>query len=360
MPPTVETRSLPLDVAAVNPSTGLVGPSRLLVADVGGTHARLAWACQDARGRLLLQGYQQFDCAAHSGLGAILRAFVHGDSSSVPQDGPPLRAVVAIAGVVQGDVLRNSNLAWPVALEATRIEAGLAALELLNDFEATAWAVEALDDAAGLLLCGPADAPAEGPALILGPGTGLGAALYIPASARAPAHVLASEAGHASLAAATPREIALLQELQRDRPMVNYEALLSGPGLCASYRALCVIDGVVPRWESAGQISAAAATGDAQAAEVLHLFCAMLGSFAGDLAMTFRARRVYLAGGIPARIAPLLQHSDFARRFTGKVGLQAVLEQVPVRLVEHGQLGLIGAYGYACASRAAMPPVVAR
>ena len=106
-------------------------PAPLIVADVGGTYARLAWANDDGTAPHI-DGFRRYQCAHHPSLAAILSEF----AGSAPPAG--LRAVVAIAGLLQGDTLVNANLPWPVAREATRRDAGLHHLQLINDFEAVA------------------------------------------------------------------------------------------------------------------------------------------------------------------------------------------------------------------------------
>ncbi|WP_425480694.1 glucokinase [Lysobacter silvisoli] len=306
----------------------------LIAADVGGTHARVGHVRVGDDGALSVVRFRQYACAQAPSLAAILRDFAAEAQLSSEH------AVVAIAGRLDGDRLVNSNLPWPVSLERTRVEAGRERLALINDFEAVAYAVPRIDASGMTQVCG-GDAVTDGPALVLGPGTGFGAALYVPGT---PARVLASEAGHAALAAGTPRELDLLRLLLRRWPHVDNERVLSGPGLVHTYQALCELDAVAPRLDTPAAITAAAQRGDdAQAAETVAIFCAMLGSLAGDLAVTFGAQSVYLAGGIPAQIVPLLLASDFAARFVNKGVFAELMARTPVRLVEHGQLGLLGA-----------------
>lgn len=315
------------------------GAPPFIAADVGGTHARLGLVRVRPGGKVDVVDYRRYACAEYPSLAAILDDFAGGF------DADRTHAVVAIAGRLEGDTLINSNLPWAVSVERTRREAGIAYLALLNDFEAVACAMPYIDVGAMTRVCGPLQA-GEGPALVLGPGTGFGASLCLPRSLQqgAARRVLASEAGHASLAVGTGRELALLQRLLGRWPHVDNERVLSGPGLVNTYTALCEIDGVDATLDTPEAIAAAAQAGtDAHALETLQMFCALLGSLAGDLAVTFGADAVYLAGGIPAQIRPFLLESDFTARFLNKGVLGEVLGRVPVWLVDHGQLGLVGA-----------------
>jgi glucokinase len=101
---------------------------------------------------------------------------------------------------------------------------------------------------------------------------------------------------------------------------------------------------VAPQWDTPEQLIAAAHLGDDPVAvETLEVFSAWLGSLAGDLAITFGARSVYLVGGIPPRIAQFLHAGGFQARFLAKGVMGRVLAQVPVWRVEHGELGMLGA-----------------
>ena len=180
--------------------------------------------------------------------------------------------MVAIAGRLEGDTLINSNLQWPVSVRSTRDAARVTHLALLNDFEAVACAMSYVDAATMTRVCGPERA-GNGPALVLGPGTGFGAALCLPsAQQRAPLRVLASEAGHAALAAGTARELDLVRHLLKRWPHVDNERVLSGPGLVNTYQALCELDGVTPALDNPEAIAAAAqADTDARAVETLQI-----------------------------------------------------------------------------------------
>ena len=317
------------------PPTGT--PPAFIAADVGGTHVRIARIQSGTAGDTPLQvlDYRTFRCADYAGLDDILAAFIAATA--------PVRvAVLASAGypLADGTVI-TANLPWPLAPARIRDSLGLDAVHRVNDFEALAHAVAQLGASEVLQLAGP-EQIAPGPILVLGPGTGLGAAVWIPASPHP--QVLATEAGQAALAVGTPLEIELLLQMQRERSHVAVEHALSGPGLMNLYRALCEVRAMTARHVRPDAVTAAALAGeDPLARQALEVFCGLLGSTVGDMALQYGARGVYLAGGIVPQLGDFLVHSDFVARFLDKGPMRPALEQVPVRLVEHGQLGVIGA-----------------
>ncbi len=312
-------------------------PQAFLAADVGGTHARVATVRIDGSHGVTVLDYRKYVCADYAGLDAILEDFL----GTVRHEGVDAGAI-ACAGYALDGTLINANLPWGVQLAPLRQRLGLRDLALVNDFEAVAYATQfvASDDAT--LMTGRADV-APAPVLVVGPGTGLGAALRIPG--RGGVSILATEAGHASLAPGNALELAILERLLQRAPHVANEHLLSGPGLVNLYTALCEVRGATPQLTTPAAITAVAQQqGDALAVEALDVFCGLLGSIVGDLVLLYRAEGgVYLAGGIPAQIKPFLLRSRFVERYLNKGTLRALMETVPVWLIDHGQLGVIGA-----------------
>lgn len=311
-----------------------------IAADVGGTHVRIGLVRAGATAGVPLQvlAYSKYRCADYAGLAQILAEFI------ADTDAPPAReAVIASAGypLADGTVI-TANLPWRLSPAAIRDELGLDAVRLVNDFEAVAHAVAHLDANEVLQLAGPEEI-APGPILVLGPGTGLGAAVWIPAGERAV--VMATEAGQAALTPGNALEMALLAEMLKDRSHVPVEYALSGPGLMNLHRALCALRGTQNPYRSPGEITTAAMSGsDALARESLDVFCGLLGSAVGDMVLYYGVQGgVYLAGGILPQIREFLINSSFVERFLNKGPMRAALERIPVRLVEHGQLGVIGA-----------------
>ena len=321
-----------------------------VAADVGGTHARVGLVRQVSAGSsaVTVEQYDKFVCSDFPNLGVLLRQFLQSMGDVRVE-----RVSIACAGVAVGDTLINANLPWPVSLAEIRSEIDVADVALVNDFEAVACATHYLRASECVLLPGDAEAAAQGPTLIVGPGTGLGAAVRIPGR-RYPT-VLATEAGQAALAPGNELEIEILRLLMRNTSHVSNEAALSGPGLVQIYNALCTIRGVQPLLRAPASITEAAlGAHDALATETLNLFCAWLGSVVGDLALSCGARGgVHLAGGILPHIRQFLLHSNFVARFLAKGVMRPVLERIPVSLIDHGQLGVIGAACWLLDSRSA-------
>ena len=321
-----------------------------LAADVGGTHARigLVVGSADARRPISVLHYHRYSCADWSGLTAMLQDFVRqlaGTPHAAAREN--LRhCAVACAGYVLDDAIVNENLPWPVSIREIRDGLGIQRLAVINDFEAVAYATQFIGAAETRSIIDATQAAASGPVLVMGPGTGLGSAVLLPGKPRA--QVLATEAGQVSLAPGTEREIEILRVLGRGRPYVSFEDALSGPGLLKLYGALCELRVCPARLLTPAEITGAALAGsDAAAVEALQVFCGLLGSFVGDLVLLYGARGgVYLAGGILPQIQPFLQASTFTARFFNKGVMRAYLQQVPVRLIEHGQLGVMGAAGW--------------
>ena len=310
-----------------------------LAADVGGTFARVAWMRMphDQGREPEVLAYRKLACADFEGLPQLLQSFIDSDAQTRVR-----HCVLACAGHLKGEEVLNDNSPWPIDLAQLRRAMALDDVAFLNDFEALGYALGTGPASGSRLLCGP-DFQADGPVLVIGPGTGLGAAVRLPASAGGV--VLATEAGQMDFAPHSVAERAVLAHLAPHGGYVAYERIVSGPGLLTVYEVLCDLRGAAPGLTTPEAVTAAAAAcSDAQAVEAVEIFCASLGSFAGSLAMTFMTTGgVYLAGGFLHSIVTLLEHSAFEERFLHGRSVRAFLSRVPVWVTEHGRNGVLGA-----------------
>jgi glucokinase len=308
-----------------------------IAADVGGTNARIGVVRANGDGSVAVLAYRKYSCGDYPSLTAILRDFVATHAGYAGVD----RMAIASAGVVLDDEVINSNLPWHISLSEMRGELQLRELHVINDFAAAAHGVRSLTPDESRLLTPGIPMAEAGPVLVIGPGTGLGAAICIPH--RGETVVLPTEAGMTAFAPGSDTEIEVLRWLHRRTSHVSTEQLLSGPGLVNLYDALCVIRGSEPALRAPAAITEAARHGDAIASEAVLTFCGLLGSVIGDLAVTGSARAVFIAGGIVPQLLDFIATSDFHARMVDKGAMRAVLERVPVRLIENERLGVIGA-----------------
>lgn len=154
-----------------------------------------------------------------------------------------------------------------------------------------------------------------------------------------------SEGGHMILAAETLREEAVLAIMRRRFDHVSAERILSGPGLVNLYNALCELSGAPAASFTAPQITDPRIDEeDHRAREAKQMFCELLGSVAGNFALTFGARGgIYIAGGIAPKLSDFIGRSGFRTRFESKGRLRSYLTAVPTCIVQHPWPALLGA-----------------
>jgi glucokinase len=304
-----------------------------LVGDVGATNARFGLVSPDAA----LLHSSTFACADFAEIGAAIGAYL-ASRGDLPM---PRLGALAIAAPMTGDQICMTNHPWSFSLAALRDRLGFERLVAINDFTAVALAVPRLSAADRMAVGG--GAPVEGtPIAVLGPGSGLGVSGLIPSgSGWVP---LTGEGGHATMAPVSERENVVLDLMRRHFDHVSAERCLSGPGLVNLYNSLAALDRVPAASYTAAQITdpETGAT-DPLCREATAMFCAMLGTFAGNLALTLGARGgVYIAGGIVPRLGARFADSAFRERFEAKGRMGAFLAAVPSYVVTHKLPAFLG------------------
>lgn len=304
-----------------------------LLADIGGTNARLAMV-NDGR----VSDVTRVAVADFAEPLSAFRAYLDQRSGGPP----PVDAIIAVAGPVEGDHARLTNGAWSLNAGELASALGLSRVRLVNDYEALAWALPhlGLDDLAPV---GGGHPAADAPMVVLGPGTGLGVGAFLP-DPEGGGRAVIGEGGHATLAAGDGREAALIAGLRAEFGHVSAERVLSGPGLVNLARALAAEEGLDTPPRTPEEITHAAVSGACPAcAAALDIFWRMLGGFAGDLALVFGARGgVYLAGGIAPGFVEAIRASGFRPRFESKGRIRQYLEAVPSYVVVHPDPAFLG------------------
>jgi glucokinase len=326
----------------------------ILAGDIGGTNARLA-LFDVFDGHFTLISASVFPSREYSGLDEIVAKFVH--ASNVQPD----TACFGIAGPVRNGRVEASNLPWVIESKRLAEELNIRKALLINDLEANAWGIPALDSQDVIALNQVKGNPVGNQAVIAA-GTGLGeAGMFWDGSQH---HVFACEGGHTDFAPRNELEVDLLKYLRVRHGHVSYERVVSGPGLVNVFHFLRDTGrGTVPKWlademthsDPAAAISRAAIAGQSPLSEqAVDLFISIYGAEAGNLALkTMAIGGVYLGGGIAPKMLPKLAGPLFMQSFVGKGRMQALLESIQVKVVINEKTALLGAARCAAVGTAA-------
>lgn len=319
-------------ICAPSLSDGIYQRGPCLLADIGGTNARFAIAL----GPRQIVHIRVLACADYPDLKAVITAYLAQIHLSNIE-----HAAIAIANPVNGDEVRMTNHHWCFSIEATRRALGLQTLLIINDFTALAMSLPYLNTSQYEQI-GAGQGRGGSVIGLLGAGTGLGVSAIIPCGDQW--FALQSEGGHRSFSPGDKIEIELLEWLWKKFSHVSVERLASGPGIVLIYQALIDIRAIKENADvssryllspdiealTAREIVYCAHQGDALCIEALRLFSAILGSVAGDLALTLGSvGGVYIGGGVVNQLGTLFDAAIFRQRFTAKGRFSDYLEQIP-------------------------------
>ncbi len=331
----------------------------MLAADVGGTKTLLGlYARAPERPSQVEVG--EFVTLDYDSLVPMIREFLKAEGVEAKAIDA---AVFGVAGAVQDQVARLTNVPWLVDAAAIAQTAGFRRVVLLNDLEAMAHSVAVLEPGELAVLQHGVAQPG-GNAGVIAAGTGLGEAILLNVDGRFQPG--ATEAGHADWGARTPREIEMLAALVRVYGRCSNEHVISGPGLVNVYqfthdafgsRTWLSPAAYVPSRTCAGvgavgdpaDLPAAIAKSAAEhrcpmCVEALELFVAAYGAEAGNLALrTVATAGVYIGGGIAPKILPALQSGHFLDAFRAKEPLADFVATIPVAVILNAEAGLLGA-----------------
>ncbi|MCF8024484.1 MAG: glucokinase [Desulfobacteraceae bacterium] len=323
----------------------------VLAGDIGGTKTELAvYASQNGLCRPLVK--EKFPSRDYSGLEAIIEKFLSG------HDLPIDRAAFGVAGPVVGGRAKITNLPWVMEESALAQTLGIQSVCLLNDVTAFANAVAVLteDD---LRVIQEARPETGGTMAVVAPGTGLGEAFltWDGAGYRA----FASEGGHTDFAPAGPEQTGLLAFLANRYDHVSYERVCSGMGLINIYAYLkhtghtgnpdCPAEQIPAEQDPVPEIIRGALDKNQPCGlcrKTLEMFVTVLGAEAGNMALkTMATGGIYLGGGIPPRILPLLESGVFLEAFVRKGRMSELMKKIPVYVILHSEAALLGAARHA-------------
>lgn len=322
----------------------------ILAGDVGGTKTNLA-IYHAATAGLATLAEQRYPSDQFSSIIDILKEFLAANHQH-----PIHRICLGVAGPVLNGRVELTNIGWELDVADIRQQLHLEQVALINDLEATAYGLAALqpDD---FITLHPGRENSNGNMAIIAPGTGLGeAGLYWNGRNHFP---FPTEGGHTGFAPRTDADIALLRVLQQKYGMVSWERVVSGPAIFDIYEFLRdQLSYEEPEWlnkallhhdDDPAVISTAALNKAAPiCVETMDFFVRYLAYESANLVLKLKATGgLFLGGGIPPKIAPLLQQESFYRHYLDSDRMQHLLETVPIRIIQNDKTALIGAGWYA-------------
>jgi glucokinase len=313
--------------------------TRLVAADVGGTHARFAIAEIAADGAIALGDPETLHTSDYASFQTAWQEFARRQGGTLPD-----AVAMAIAGPVGGDVIRFTNSPWIIRPALIPEKLGVSRWTLVNDFGAVGHAVARADAQQFVHLAGPDQPlPAAGTISVIGPGTGLGVA-HVWRDGQGDYRVQSTEGGHIDFAPLDSIEDAILARLRQRHRRVSVERVVSGPAIVDIYEVLAAREGrAIPALDDRTVWQNGTSGEDSLAAAAVDRFCLSLGAVAGDMALAQGAAGVVVAGGLGQRIRDTLLSSGFASRFVAKGRFEGMMAAMPVKLITHPQPGLFGA-----------------
>jgi glucokinase len=339
----------------------------LIAGDIGGTKTilRLVQAQSPTQIKNLYQA--TYPSAKYPDLVPIVEAFLIEAAAQlgalVGALAPIESACFGIAGPVVNNTSNVTNLGWKLQGDRIAQELHIPKVSLINDFASVGYGVLGLQDE-DLVTLNVGESDAEAPIAVIGAGTGLGQGFLI--HGQTGYQVFSSEGGHADFAPRTELEFQLSRYLMAkfgvDR--LSVERVVSGQGIVSIYQFLrdrgtakesLEISQAIHQWESEIGLSAktidpgavigagALEAGDPLCLQTLEMFVDAYGAEAGNLALKLLPYGgLYIAGGIGAKLLPLMEEGQFMRSFLHKGRMRSLLEAVPVHLILNPQVGLIG------------------
>jgi glucokinase len=317
----------------------------LLAGDIGGTKTVLALFSREEGAHTILQK-KKYRSKKYDSLDDIVREFTAEFQADIEA------ASFGVAGPVQHNRVQVTNLPWMIDGRTLSDTLGGATVHLLNDLQAIANAIPILQpEDLRTLQTGETDP--TGAIGVIAPGTGLGEAFLVWNGRNHQAYP--TEGGHTDFAPRNELEFGLLQYLRQKYNRVSYERVCSGIGIPNVYAYLRDSGRAAETEAIAAQLAEAddwtpvivnaAVAGESPLCQAtLDLFISILGAEAGNLALKLLTTGgIYIGGGIPPRILPQIEASDFLASFQQKGRFSPLLAKMPVHIILSPQAALYGA-----------------
>ncbi|WEK34794.1 MAG: glucokinase [Candidatus Pseudobacter hemicellulosilyticus] len=321
---------------------------KVLAGDIGGTKTHLA-IFEATRAGISMVTDTKYHSGRYKTLEEIIRSFL-ADTKLQPE-----RICLGVAGPVLNGKVDLTNLNWELDCRSMARDLGIPQVSLINDLEATAYGLAGLE-AEDVICLLPGDPASKGNMAILAPGTGLGeAGLFWNGHSY---HPFPTEGGHCDFSPRTGMDMELCQYLQSKYKVVSWESVICGPGIYDIYRFLRDVqkreeppflsdNPEMQQHPSAAISTAAIERTSAICMETMDLWVRYVAHECANLVLKLKATGgLFLGGGIPPKVAPLLQEPIFYQHYMDCDRMEHLLEKVPIHIIRKDATALMGAAMY--------------
>jgi glucokinase len=320
--------------------------THILAGDIGGTKVNMAlYEVNENDFNCLLQ--DSFHSKDYQSLTEIVKEFI-----GLKQT--PSKICLAVAGPVFNGKVNITNLPWHCDSHQLSADLGGTDVVLINDLEATAYGLAGLKDT-DLCSLNKGNPSIGGNIGIIAPGTGLGeAGLYWDGKEYYP---FACEGGHCSFASQDDFDFEFYKWMKKQFDHISWEMVVSGPGIRNIFHFLTAekkmkanenVLAEIQIEDPSAVISENALSGNCEVSKkTMQLFTIYLAREASSLALKYKATGgIFIGGGIPPKILPLLQEDGWYDYFLESDRMQTLLQQVPVNVILNDKTALLGAAYY--------------
>ena len=304
------------------------GGKHLLVIDLGGTNIRAAYAALDEDEifnikKIKISHIDEF----YQILGQLISG-ANGELESI---------IISVAGPKNGETITMSNRDWKICVKEIKEKFEIKNCYLLNDWEAIAYSLSSLKEK-DLRVLKKGSGLYEAPKFVIGPGTGLGAALY--SKINDIEYVNPTELGNTQTSVQHYLDIF---EIGFSEKFTILEDVFSGPGISR------VAHELIGENLSGEEILQRAQADDIQCISLIEKYIKCFAVLSSEVALSYNCHGgIFIAGSFMRGLEKYFDLDSFTNDFIGtrKQIHQDFLGNIPVFLVKREFTPLYGNLNY--------------
>ena len=304
------------------------GGKHLLVIDLGGTNIRAAYAALDEDEIFNIKKIKISHIDEFYQILDQLISEANGELESV---------IISVAGPKNGETITMSNRDWKICVKEIKEKFEIKNCYLLNDWEAIAYSLSSLKEK-DLRVLKKGSGLYEAPKFVIGPGTGLGAALY--SKINDIEYVNPTELGNTQTSVKHYLDIF---EIGFSEKFTILEDVFSGPGISR------VAHELIGENLSGEEILQRAQADDIQCISLIEKYIKCFAVLSSEVALSYNCHGgIFIAGSFMRGLEKYFDLDSFTNDFIGtrKQIHQDFLDNIPVFLVKREFTPLYGNLNY--------------